>query len=212
MNSSYVISDYCAIRRQKVLLHDQMVFEGTETEPGKFFASIYQHFALQYPKFYKMDILCKLGLLSVDILMRDKELQHYSSHETGLVLMNASSSLDTDRHHQNTIIDRNNYFPSPAVFVYTLPNIIIGEISIRHKFTGEGTFFIQKRFDPVFLEHYVRKLMDDEIIQCCIAGWIETDGNEYESVVYFIEKSDRTKTRIANFDAEGVQNIFAKEI
>ena len=94
-----------------------------------------------------------------------------------------------------------NYFPSPAVFVYTLPNIVIGEISIRHKITGEGTFFIREKFDASFLVNYISQLFDDGILQCCIAGWIETNGEDYESVVYFIEKTDSPFDGIANFDA-----------
>jgi hypothetical protein len=180
-------------------------------KPEKFLTGIYQHFAILYPKFYKMDPLCKLGFLSVELLLRNTAIhEKHAGHETGIILMNASSSLDTDRHHQNSLLDRANYFPSPAVFVYTLPNIVIGEICIRHKITGEGTFFVGERFDATFLVSYIRYLFETSILQCCITGWIETNGEDYGSVVYFIEKTDSPIDGIANFNAATIQRIYDK--
>jgi hypothetical protein len=49
------------------------------------------------------------------------------------------------------------------------------------------------------------------IIQCCIAGWVETEGNNYESAVYFVEKTDRPNAGIANFEPSTMQEIYAKE-
>jgi hypothetical protein len=209
MSQTYIISDYCSIRNHEVVLHDKLVYANTDAVFPEFLTKIYQHFGISYPKFYKMDNLSKLGFLSADLLLRDKDIhQHYAGNEVGIILMNASSSLDTDRNHQNTILDRNNYFPSPAVFVYTLPNIVIGEICIRHKITGEGTFFIQEKSNPSFWVDYVKILLDQGIIQCCLAGWVETEGHNYESVMVFIEKSDRPNSGIANFDASSIHRIF----
>ena len=152
MNTFYSISDYCSIRNNTVVLHGQTTYADAGSGYQEFLTGVYQHFKVSYPKFYKMDNLSKLGFLTAELLLRNKNIhQQYTGNEVGIILMNASSSLDTDRHHQHTILDRNNYFPSPAVFVYTLPNIVIGEISIRHKITGEGTFFVQEKFDPSFL-------------------------------------------------------------
>ncbi|MEJ0079473.1 MAG: hypothetical protein WDM78_00555 [Puia sp.] len=51
---------------------------------------------------------------------------------------------------------------SPALFVYTLPNIVIGEISIRRHFKGENAFFVFKQFDGNFIEKYVRGLFEKQ--------------------------------------------------
>ena len=55
-----------------------------------------------------------------------------------------SNSLDSDLKHQSGI---ENNAVSPAVFVYTLPNIVIGEISIKYKWKSEGVFFIDEEID-----------------------------------------------------------------
>jgi len=212
MSEFYIISDYCSIRDHEVVLHGKSVYNHADSGLQDLLTGIYQYFAVSYPKFYKMDKLSKLGFLTAELLLRNKNIhQQYAGNEVGIFLMNASSSLDTDRNHQHSILDRNNYFPSPAVFVYTLPNIVIGEISIRHKFTGEGTFFIQEKFNPPFLVHYIKELLAQGVIQCCIAGWVETDGQNYESVLYLIEKTDRPNAGIANFEPASIQRMFDNE-
>ncbi|MBX9448628.1 MAG: hypothetical protein KL787_02435 [Taibaiella sp.] len=60
---------------------------------------------------------------------------------------NQSSSLDTDIRHQNSIQDPGQFYPGPAIFVYTLPNIAIGEVSIRHQLQTESMFLIQEVYD-----------------------------------------------------------------
>ena len=212
MKKFYVISNYCSIRNKVVMIKENIVYTGSCAGFREFSNDIYRTFSLSYPKFHKMDNLNKLGFLSVELLLRDKNLnQKYAGDEIGIILMNASSSLDTDRCHQNSITDHTNYFPSPSVFVYTLPNVVIGEISIRHKIFGEGNFFITEKFNPNFLVTCVEQLLDYETTQCCIAGWVEINGNDYESIVFLIEKPDRTEEGIVNFEAANIYNIYIKK-
>jgi hypothetical protein len=211
MSKVHSIISYCSIRNCSVTVNDKQVFTGANTGFKEFSTSLYKSLGIDYPKFYKMDNLCKLGFLSAEMLMREMEIRNrYKGKDTGLILMNSSSSLDTDRIHQNSILDRSDYFPSPSVFVYTLPNIVIGEICIHNKITGESTFFIQEKFNPAFLVNYVSYLFDCEIINSCIGGWIEIDGNNYESLVCLIEKTDRSDSGIANFEPATIQDMYNK--
>jgi hypothetical protein len=210
MNRFYFIRDYCSVRKNSVVINNNQVFGCSGTGFEVFSTRLYKHFAINYPKFYKMDSLSKLGFLSVELLLRDKNIDKYAGKDVGIILINASSSLDSDRLHQKTVIDRSNYFQSPAVFVYTLPNIVIGEICIRHKFSGEGTFFIQEKFNPSLMVAYIEHLFDSEIIQCCITGWVEVDSNDFESVVYLIEKTDNPNHGFAKFEAAVMQEIYIK--
>ncbi len=100
-----------------------------------FFTAAYRYFNISYAKFFKMDNLCKLGFLASELLLRKRKniSEKYPGDEVGILLSNAGSSIDTDRNHQKSISERDEYFPSPSVFVYTLANIVIGEICIRHK-------------------------------------------------------------------------------
>jgi hypothetical protein len=209
MNKSPAITGYCLIHKQQVVLSGNLLYSGNEKQPGAFFTEVYKNFNLNYPKFYKMDNLCKLGFLTSEFLLKDKEITlRYSGEDIGIILYNAASSLDTDRNHQKSIQDRSAYFPSPSVFVYTLANIVIGEISIRHKFFGEGTFFIDEHFSAVRMHDYVSLLFQEEIVQCCVTGWMEFNENNYCGVLYLVEKTGPGKEGIAIFEPQIMEDIY----
>jgi hypothetical protein len=211
MKKSLIVSSYCSVTRKEVTVNNNVIYTGSGSTFRDLSNDIYTKFSLGYPKFHKMDNLSKLGFLSVELLLRDqKPDQKYPGDDIGIIFMNSSSSLDSDRQYQNSLSDRENYFPSPSIFVYTLPNIVIGEICIRHKFYGEGIFFISEKFNPEFLVSYIEELFECEAIQCCIAGWVEFDSDDFESLVFLIEKPDRTDDGIVNFEPDVIRNIYEK--
>jgi hypothetical protein len=155
------------------------------SDPAGFLLAAYQHFGFQYPKFYKMDLLSKLGWLACELLLsKGFDPGLYQPEDIAVVLSNSNASLDTDYKYMETVKE----IPSPAVFVYTLPNIVIGEICIRHKFKGENAFFVFESFDPGFIHEYVRDLMENGTAQACICGWVDVLGAEYKAVLYLVEK------------------------
>lgn len=117
-------------------------------------------------KFYKMDRLCKAAYIAAEKLLRGIKLPDDRT-KVAVVLYNRSASLDTDLKHQTTL--NHNEPASPAVFVYTLPNIMCGEICIRHKINGENTFFVQDGKDGFPLE-YARLLLERNIAEYVIYG------------------------------------------
>lgn len=100
---------------------------------------LYKEFAGDYPKFYKMDNLCRLGFIAAELALKD--LDATDKENAAVILFNKNGSLITDRNYQATISE-NSYFPSPSLFVYTLANIVTGEIAIRHKIFGETMMMI----------------------------------------------------------------------
>jgi hypothetical protein len=211
MHRKYIISDYSMIRNGHVIRGGNLLFESREGMPAPFFTETYRHFGMNYPRFHKMDNLCKLGFLAAELLLQDKELdRRYPPDGTGIVLYNAASSLDTDRNHQQSIRDRTAYFPSPSVFVYTLPNIVIGEICIRHKIYGEGTFFVEETLDVHRLFSYVRQLLDDDIVKSCITGWLELDGDRYDGVLFLVENAGTDTNGITIFEPGKLTEIYSQ--
>ncbi len=207
----YTITNFCIIRNNKAQA-GSLSYSDTSVAGHEFLIKAYQHFGISYPKFYKMDNLSRLGFLSVELLLKNHPVhQLYKPEDVGIILSNASSSLSTDIIHQRSISNRSEYFPSPSVFVYTLPNVMIGEICIRHKFSGEGCFFIHERFNAAFLHQYVKLLLDNRIIQCSITGWVEMNEQNYESVVYLIEKQSQTNNQIVNFEPGELNKIYLKD-
>lgn len=212
MTGNYKITGYCTIRKNESNLNGKEEFGSTFKNFREFSTALYKYLGVDYPKFYKMDNLCKLGFLSSELLLREKTIRSsFTGNDTGIILVNSSASLDTDRMHQNTIRNRAGYFPSPSIFVYTLPNIVIGEICIRNKITGEGTFFIQETFNPSFLVDYIRYLLDCEIINRCIAGWLDIDREDYEAFLCLVEKTDESNSGFVNFEPSVIQDIYFKK-
>ena len=179
------ITATCIIGNHTVYKNEKPVFHTSDVVVQDFLLSAYRHFEIKYPKFYKMDNLSKLGWLAAEILLKDGfSAGKYKAEEVGVVLANASASLDTDIKYYETAKD----IASPALFVYTLPNIVIGEICIRHGFKGENAFFIFNEFDAGFIEEYVSNLVNNNILQYCICGWVELLDNEYKTVLFLVEK------------------------
>ncbi len=135
-----------------------------------------------------MDALSKLAFLGAELLLQTNP-DPAVENDTALLLANRSSSLDTDVKYQESIADRDNYFPSPAVFVYTLPNICLGEISIRHQLKSENSFFIFDAFNPEFMANYASILIETGKAEKVLCGWTELFGNDYRAFMYLVEKS-----------------------
>jgi hypothetical protein len=179
ITASCIISKYVAYKDA------EKIFENEEAVVPDFLSSLYHYFNSKYPKFYKMDNLSKLGWLAAEILLKDNfNIDKYKAEEIGVVLANTNSSLDTDIKYYETAKD----IASPALFVYTLPNIVIGEICIRHHFKGENAFFICEQFDGEFIEQYVTNLINNNILQACICGWVELLNDQYKTVLFLVEK------------------------
>ncbi len=147
-----------------------------------------------------MDSLSKLGWLTSEILLKDSfDKEQYKPEDIGIILSNKNSSLDTDKKYLASVRD----IPSPALFVYTLPNIATGEICIRNNFKGEDAFFIFDKFDAGFIADYVSGLLNNNKLQACICGWVELLENEYKSAFFLVEKvknKDAVPFTAANMD------------
>jgi hypothetical protein len=208
------ITRYIHLINNRVILNGILELALKEQSVGLFLRSVYRHYGISYPKFYKMDNLCKLGFLSAEILLKGTDIiRKYPEEAIGVILGNASSSLDTDEKHQQSIHDRGNYFPSPSIFVYTLANIMAGEIAIRHKIKGENAVFIWERFDPKFMVQVVSELFHNQRVSCCLSGWVECYGDCYESIMVVVEQKI-TKKRLGKeekrfvFDPVNLGELF----
>lgn len=202
MLAEHYISGSCKIDQGTVFLNGGHVFENKGADLSNFLLSIYQHFQLNYPRFYKMDNLSKLGWLAAEILLTDFKKDDYQPEQIGMVLANANSSLDNDIKYFDSLKE----FASPSLFVYTLPNIVIGEICIRNHFKSEHAFFIQDDFDAGFIAQQVNYLLDNDILKASICGWVDVLGQDYKAVLYLVEKKRDDNTIV--FSAENIDSIF----
>jgi hypothetical protein len=176
-------------------VNGQVLHEVHATSPKAFLEEVYAASAIAYPKFYKMDTLSQLGFLATEFLLGGRRLD-YSPGDVGLILSNANASLDTDRRYYKTVAD----MASPALFVYTLPNIVIGEICIRNGFKGENAFFVFRQFEPTFIHQYVDGLLAEGALQACICGWVDVLGPAYDAALFLVEKTGKQAFTVDNLN------------
>lgn len=201
----YITAD-CVIRNNSVTGNGNLLYNQPGTPVAEFLEGFYRHLAIDYPKFFKMDRLCKLGLLAAEVLAGNGWRQRsYAPEAVGVVLANAQASLDADLRYYASVSN----LPSPALFVYTLPNIVIGEISIRHGFKGENAFFVSEHFDPALFHFYAGELFRNHSTQACIAGWVDVIGEFYEAVLVLLEKQPAPAAK--PFTTEQLTNLYATD-
>ena len=211
------IASYSHLYDNKVIVNDRIIFyQENIIKFADFIKTVFKQEQIVYPRFYKMDSISKLGFLAVELVLKEKTIEGYRPEEVGVVLSNSSSSLDTDIAHSETVKDRANYFPSPSVFVYTLPNIVVGEVCIRHKIKGENVFLISESFNAKLLYDYVNELFKSKRVEACVCGWVEVMGNKCNAMAMLVENRDQGLPGVGSglpsllFNAENLNLIMKR--
>ena len=135
---------------------------------------LYRSLEVNYPKFFKMDSLSKAGFLAAEMALAKAGLRNdMPKPDMAIVLMNSSSSTCDDVEFQKGLAP-DAYFPSPSLFVYTLSNIVCGEIAIRNRIMGESSFYVRKEFDAGSLVRAAGWALQDSSAKYVLCGWLET--------------------------------------
>lgn len=176
------------ITPEEVVLDHQKLWEGNQNANEKLeeqegaghhslLTTLYKQMIGNYPKFYKMDGLSRLGFVASEILLNAEKGE--TDKERAIIFFNHSSSIASDRNYKESINDKNNYFPSPSIFVYTLPNIVTGEIAIRNHFHGETSFFILPDKDERMMEEILQASCRDAQSKSFLTGWIDYEDERH---------------------------------
>lgn len=182
------ITRYAHVRNRTLFRQGDVVYRNSEGNLDFFLESAFQALSTGYSKFYKMDPSSKLGFLGAEMVLHNLVLRElYKPEQVALVLANAHGSLDTDiRYFEST-----KTMASPALFVYTLPNIVAGEVCIRHGIKGENAFFVWPAFDAMQMYQYVEMVMASEKTQACLSGWVDVMGEHHDVFLYLTEKQEK---------------------
>lgn len=183
MTGSSFISHWIRILPGSIHLDGKPVFT-SDQHGDEFLNQAYKHFQFRNPRFYKMDALCKCGSLASMLLLPTDSTHNIPPFRKGMVFQNHSSSLETDRKFQHSIQE----IASPALFVYTLTNIVMGEIAIQHGFKGENTFFVSRQFDAEQLHQYIAMLFEAGMLEMALIGYLEYLNGTPDILVCRVEK------------------------
>lgn len=150
---------------------------------------LYRTYVNDYPKFFKMDELSKLGFIAAELLLRDEEQSHSELEDRAVVLFNRSGSICNDRKYEDTIQHDDDFYPSPSIFVYTLPNIVTGEIAIRHHYYGETAFYVLDEHNEQMMHDVLTATFADDTTTSAITGWIDCETkDQFNAYIYIVEK------------------------
>lgn len=141
---------------------------------------LYKECVGDYPKFYKMDMLSRLGFIAAELLVREeRKAEERDDPQRAIVMFNHSSSIHVDRQYQETIRGKENYYPSPSLFIYTLPNIVTGEIAIRHHYQGETSFYTLSERDQHLMGQVVTATFRATQATSMMTGWLDYEDDEH---------------------------------
>ena len=153
----------------------------------KTLTDIYKQEIGDYPKFYKMDLLSRLGFIAAELLFQKEGAHAAFDQSRAVLLFGQSASCVADRSFEATIQPGDNYFPSPADFVYTLPNIVLGEIAIRHQLHGETCYFALSERDDALIHQLVSQAFLDPATTSALYGWIDAPDDDHFVAELYIE-------------------------
>lgn len=150
-------------------------------ETGKeLLKALYHHYVGDYPKFYKMDGLSRLGFIASELLLQAEGRERFvACDDRAVIFFNHSSSVSADRKYLESITDPENFFPSPSVFVYTLPNIVTGEIAIRNHYYGETSFYILPEHSEQQMDSILRASCLDPATKSIVTGWLDYEDDDH---------------------------------
>lgn len=190
------VKSYCVIEGKNASVNGKVVLSSEQL-----LSELYAHLKMDYSKFHKMDTLSKLGVLGVECLVQNsKELQEVGDEDVALVFENKWGSSQSDLKHLNRLKK-----PSPSVFVYTLPNIVIGEVAIKNKWYGESVFLVNEGGLLTSSYDYANNLFSLRKCKFAITGIVESVGEEFKCGILLVgewEEGDEL------YEIEVIQNII----
>ena len=181
------------IAPQGVWLDGKVFAIDKEGKQSSLLTALYKQIIGNYPKYYKMDGLCRLGFVASELLLKAERDEGSFTEDINktraIVFFNRSSSIASDKKYLASIVEKDNYFPSPSVFVYTLPNIVTGEIAIRNGYHGETSFYILPHKNELLMQDIIETTFMDEQTTSVLTGWLDYEDSEhFEADLYIAYK------------------------
>lgn len=159
------------------ILPDRVTLDGKplpiQSQGAGVLSEIYRKYVGDYPKYHKMDALSRLAFLATELLLSRGDVPQDSKRAT--ILFNRTSSVVADRCHLGSIAKPGEFYPSPSVFLGTLPNIATGEIAIRHGYTGETSLYITDFRDEALMEKVVSSSFSQGGFRSLICGFVDCE-------------------------------------
>ena len=124
----------------------------------------------------RLDYFSKAGLVAASLALKDAGLDSRISASTAVIASTVSGSVDVDHAYFRSVVPQGGLLASPNLFAYTLPNCMVGEISIRYGLTGPTMVVSQTTPDMMSGMLAGAKLISYGLCEGVIAGYCGTEA------------------------------------
>jgi len=125
----------------------------------------------------RLDYYSKAGLVAASLAFKDAGLEPQDvPASTATIASTVNGSVDVDHEYFRTVVPQNGLLASPNLFAYTLPNCMLGEISIRYGLTGPTMVISQTTPDMMNGIIGGAKLISYGLCEGAIAGYCNTEA------------------------------------
>lgn len=154
---------------------------------GADLTQIYRQEVGDYPKFFKMDVLSRVGFILTERMVGQDTNRFQPREDRAVLVFSREGCVANDRNYVATMKD----FPSPSLFVYTLPNIVAGEIAIRNKYAGETSAFVLEEYNEKAIFELVRQAFQDPVTQSAIVIWADCPSDaEWNACGWLVKREE----------------------
>ena len=173
--SAYEVTKRLRLTPEGLWLDDQAV--PLEARGAALVTEIFKKFLADGSRFFKMDLYSRLAYVGTSLLAKDA-LSACDPEDRAMVIFTENGSVLADRKHLSTFSNPEEFFPSPAVFINTLPNVVLGEIAVKNDIKGETTLVLLPRRDEAAMHRIVEATTAATKPSALLCGWVDCAGED----------------------------------
>ena len=163
---------------------------GPENKGASLLTEIFKESLADGSRFFKMDLFSRLAYVAVGLLAKDAPGE-YVPEETGLLIFTLNGSVLADRKHLSTFAKPDEYYPSPAIFINTLPNVVLGEMAVTHRIKGETTLVMLPGRDEETMDSILDATLAATRPSVLITGWVDCESeNTFQAKLKLLKIKD----------------------
>ncbi|MBQ9597892.1 MAG: 3-oxoacyl-ACP synthase [Bacteroidales bacterium] len=140
-------------------------------------SELYKKYLSDGSRFFKMDLFSRLAYVGTGLLAKDA-LEGIAPEEIAILLFTVNGSVLADRKHLSTYTHPDEYYPSPSVFINTLPNVVLGEIAMKNTIKGETTLVMLPERDEPLKDRIVAATLAATRPAAVMAGWVDCTAED----------------------------------
>ena len=148
-----------------------------ENRGSALITEIFKKYLADGSRFFKMDLYSRLAYAGTSLLAKDA-LEDADPEDRALFIFTQNGSVLADRKHLSTFSNPEEFFPSPAIFINTLPNVVLGEIAVKNSIKGETTLVLLPHRDEAAMNRIIEATVSATRPSVMLCGWVDCEAED----------------------------------